>query len=137
MFGREPNRFMEFDDKEYIEWNPQIYEKDYTKNIQSAWKTANILLQNYRNEMIQSRKKELGKRKIINFKIGEKVWIKAPSNSLIEGNSTKLTSRSIGPYEIVEILKDNNIKLQISPSITEVFRPHQLILLQSLQNIKR
>ncbi len=125
MFGREPRKFLELDQIS-SEVNKQIYEKEFIKNITNAWDAANTVLGEYRNKMIESRMKELGRRKPVTFKIGDKVWLDAPPNSRIKNNSEKLSERSSGPYEIIEILENKNIKVKITPSKTEIFKPNQL-----------
>jgi hypothetical protein len=49
-----------------------------------------------------------------------------PENANIKDLATKMLPKSVGPYKILEILENENIKIQITPTHTEIVRPYQL-----------
>lgn len=127
MFGREPRRLIDIQETNNKgSQSINSYEHEFTKNLKAAWKKANEVLQEYQNKMIEKRKKELGRRKPTSFKPGDLVWLDRPENANIKDLAVKLQTKSVGPYKILEILENENIKIQITPTHTEVFRPYQL-----------
>jgi hypothetical protein len=127
MLGREPRRLIdiqEVNNKESQSINS--YEHEFTKNLKAAWKKANEVLAEYQEKMIDKRKKELGKRKPTSFKPGDLVWLDRPENANVKDLASKMQSKSVGPYKILEILENENVKIQITPTHTEVVRPYQL-----------
>lgn len=126
MFGREPRRLIDLDKKNEVNVPLEQGAKEMISEIHQAWKHANQLLEEYQNEMINKRKEELGRRIPVTFKPGNWVWLATPPSAILSDSSTKLHPKAIGPYKVLEILENENVKIQITPSSTEIVRPNQL-----------
>jgi hypothetical protein len=127
MLGREPRRLIDIQEvNNKASQSINNYEHEFTKNLKDTWKKANEALAEYQDKMIEKRKKELGKRKPTPFKPGDLVWLDRPENANVKDLATKMQPKSVGPYKILEILENENIKIQITPTHTEVVRPYQL-----------
>jgi hypothetical protein len=126
MFGREPTKLLELESSENM-IEPKDYEQRLLFDLKEAWKKANQVLKSYQNEMINARKKELGKRKPASFQPGDYVWLNRPDNAFIKDNAVKLHSRAMDtPYQVKEVDEHNNVKIAITPSQSETVPPHQL-----------
>ena len=133
MFGREPRRLIDLDQQNSSLTPVDQHIPEFTTNLKQAWKIAAQVLEDYQNQMINKRKEELGRRIPIAFKPGDLVWRQLPSNAIIKDNATKLHPKALGPYKILEILENDNVKIEITPTITEIVRPNQLRLVKDQQ----
>ncbi|HYN44604.1 MAG TPA: hypothetical protein VER35_01260, partial [Candidatus Limnocylindrales bacterium] len=131
MFGRPPRSFIDLDPSKADPMSPKEYEKDLIYNLKKYWSFANQTLNKYRQEIIKNRETELGARKPVSFKIGDHVWLIKPPNANVKDHSHKLHTKSVGPYLILEILEHGSVRLQITPSIDLIVRPHQIRKVQA------
>lgn len=126
MFGREPRRLVDLEESNKNVVTPKNYKKKFTKEIKTAWKEANAVLSEYQNQMINKRMDELKKHKPVSFKSGDLVWLDRPENANVKDLATKLQTKALGPYKVLEVLDHDNVKIELTPSNHEIVRPHQL-----------
>lgn len=131
MFGRPPRSFIDLDPSTADPLSPQDYEKDFINNLQNYWSIANETLAKYRKEIVKSREDELGSRKPVKFNVGDHVWLMKPPNANVKDHSHKLHSKSVGPYLVLEILGHDSVRIQITPTVDLIVRPHQVRKIQS------
>jgi hypothetical protein len=100
--------------------------------LEKAWTLANQVLIEYRSAMEKQRLRELGRRKPLQFKVGDYVWLSMPTNAKVKGISGKLQDRAVGPYGVEKILPNGNVQISITPTRSEIVKSCRL----RLSNIK-
>jgi hypothetical protein len=127
MFGRQQINLLSDSDS-----SVQLNHNQFLRNLEKAWTLANQVLSEYRSAMEKQRLRELGRRKPLQFKAGDYVWLSMPMNAKVKGISGKLQDRAVGPYGVEKILPNGNVQISITPTRSEIVKSCRL----RLSNIK-
>jgi len=88
--------------------------EDFAKRMQHIHEEAQAALSKARDEM--KHYADQHQSEVPEYKVGQKVWVET-DNIDLKRPSKKLAERRIGPYEILEIISPNAIKLKLPRTV--------------------
>jgi hypothetical protein len=105
------------------------YANEKTKKLKKAIENAKIILNDYREKMIEKSKEKLNSRKETEFKENDLVYLQKDESDTEKGLSHKLDDKSLGPFKVIEWDKDKgNVIIEVAPNYTLTVKMNQLRL---------